>query len=194
MTLVLWMELIKAIFAGHFKDTHTHAKDMSNIWNGWLQNHPFVQLEKLLLMLLLFIYYYLDIKVFDIFDRHTHLQSTYGCYFAAMLDYREENVFRLLSFESSLRIAGWSTTLPYANCSGPYSPLGKRQRWCLHDLQTYYVGGPMTKNSALLQPRSTRASLLFFMDVRVQSVVGFSWESCLPVHFCKNRQPHHSFQ
>ena len=57
-------------------------------------------------MIVVVIYYYLDIKVFDIFDRHTHLQSTYGCYFAAMLDYREENVFRLLSFESSLRIAG----------------------------------------------------------------------------------------
>ena len=155
MTLVLWMELIKSIFAGHFKDTHTHMPrtcqtskvadcKTSRLFN-WRND-----------CCCYYILLSIDIKVFDIFDRHTHLQSTYGCYFAAMLDYREENVFRLLSFGSSLRIAGWSTTLPYANCSGPYSPLGKRQRGRIHDLQTYYVGGPMTKNSALLQPRSKR--------------------------------------
>lgn len=142
------------------------------------------------MIVVVIIYYYLDIKVFDIFDRHTHLQSTYGCYFAAMLDYREENVFWLLSFGSSLRIAGWSTTLPYANCSGPYSPLGKRQRGRIHDLQTYYVGGPMTRTRRSCSPdpngHKVKSKMSFFWDGRVEvSVVGFSWESCLPVHFCK---------
>lgn len=85
--------------------THTHTCQGRVKHLKWLTAKPSVCSTGEMIVVVI-IYYYLDIKVFDIFDRHTHLQSTYGCYFAAMLDCREENVFRLLSFGSSLRIAG----------------------------------------------------------------------------------------